>query len=102
MKSNRDLIEATFLFPNKKDPNHHSYSPLHDKKLSNFDSLSQLVGPDLKYTIAARRSIDGGTNGNATDPFKREINGIITDYIHNNKTEIEEKKLKEDQNKNSF
>ena len=51
------LLEATFLFPNKKDPNNH------DKTLSNFDSLSQLVGPDLKYTIAARRSIDEGTKG---------------------------------------
>ena len=90
VKSSPDVVEATFIFPNKRDGHIKNHDPFHKLGITGLNFSSPLIVPDVHYSTAAKRSISIGTGQNTTDDVMREINGFITNQMYYNKSKIEE------------
>ena len=75
VKSNRDLVEATFVFPNKKDNYDKSFDDnFHDLVIEGRNLSSPLLAPDSFFSNLPKRSINPDTLSNRTG---RSINGFV-------------------------
>ena len=75
VKSNRDLVEATFVFPNKKDNYDKSFGDnFHDLVIEGRNLSSPLLAPDSFFSNLPKRSINPDTFSNRTG---RSINGFV-------------------------
>ena len=88
VKSNRDLVEATFVFPNKKDNYDKSFDDnFHDLVIEGRNLSSPLLAPDSFFSSLPKRSVDPDTFSNRTG---RSVNGFIRKYEIANTSRLQE------------
>ena len=92
MKSNQDLVEATFVFPNKKDDSYlGTFGPITKLGIHHFNVSSPVLTPDLLRNSVPKRSVNKETLENTTSGNGRNINGLITNYTNVNESNNERK-----------
>ena len=83
VKSNPDVVEATFVFPNKKgDFNNKNYfDPIHQLGINNLNFSSPFLTSNVFSTTVPKRSISLDSYTNKTNRSGRNIDGFITGTI---------------------
>ena len=91
VKSNSDLVEATFIFPNKRADSFVNVAKL---GVDNFNFTPPILTPDLFLSSPPKRSIKAiKTHKNMTSDGRRTNDGFIVKFVPVNKSQSVEDEL---------